>query len=70
MKQYVERILANSSQWQQFVQASFFNIEPITRAYTMTQNEVKLMRHIFSWHLNGTLNFPIIGGRERKMIIV
>lgn len=44
---------------------SFANIQPIAQAYSMTENEVKLMHHIFSWHLNGTLTFPIIGGRKK-----
>ncbi len=66
VKRYIERVLANSPQWQQLVRSSFSNIEPIAQAYTMTENEVKLMHHIFSWHLNGTLTFPIIGGCKRN----
>ncbi len=66
VKRYIERVLANSLQWQQLGKSSFSNIEPIGQAYTMTENEVKLMHYIFSWHLNGTLTFPIIGGRKRN----
>ncbi len=68
VKRYIERVLANSSQWQKLAQSSFSNTEPIPQAYTMTENEVKLMHHIFSWHLNGTLTFPIIGGRKKDNI--
>jgi hypothetical protein len=57
--------LANSPQWQQLARSSFLNLESIPQAYTMTENEVKLMHHIFSWHLNGILTFPIIAGRKK-----
>ena len=66
VKRYIERVLANSSQWQQLAKSSFSNIEPIAQAYAMTENECKLIHHIFSWHLNGTLTFPIIGGRKKN----
>lgn len=69
VKRYIERAFANSSQWQQLAKSSFSNIEPIAQAYTMTENEVKLMHHLFSWHLNGTLTFPIIGGRKKKNFV-
>jgi hypothetical protein len=64
VKRYIERVFVNSSQWQQLAQLSFSNVEPISQAYAMTENEVKLIHDIFSWHLNGTLTFPIIGGRK------
>ncbi|CAF0939773.1 unnamed protein product [Rotaria sordida] len=67
VKRYIERVLANSSQWEQLAQSSFSIIEPIAQTYTMTENEVKLMHHIFSWHLNGTLTFPIIGGLDQLL---
>ncbi|CAF4368664.1 unnamed protein product, partial [Adineta steineri] len=37
------------------------------KAYTMTENEVKLMHQIFSWHMNETLKFPIIGGLDQLL---
>jgi hypothetical protein len=70
VKRYIERVLANSFQWQQLAKSSFLNIEPIAQAYTMTENEVKLMHHIFSWHLNGTLTFPIIAGRKKDYFLI
>lgn len=66
VKRYIERVLSNSSQWQQLAKSSFSIIEPIPQAYTMTDNEVKLMHHLFSWHLNKTLTFPIIGGCKKE----
>ncbi len=68
VKRYIERVLTNSTQWKQLAESSFSNLEPIAQAYTMTDNEVKLMHHIFAWHLNGTFKFPIIAGRKSKMI--
>jgi hypothetical protein len=68
VKRYIERVLVNSPQWQQLVRSSFSNIEPIAQAYTMTENEVKLMHHIFSWHLNGILTFPIIAGCKKDFV--
>ena len=65
VKRYIERVLANSSLWQRLAKMSFANIQPIAQAYSLTENEVILMHHIFSWHLNGTLTFPIIGGRKK-----
>ncbi|CAF0971036.1 unnamed protein product [Adineta ricciae] len=67
VKRYIERVLANSTQWQRIARSSFANLEPIAQAYTMTENEVKLMHHIFSWHLDGTLKFPIIGGLDQLL---
>ncbi|CAF0712441.1 unnamed protein product [Adineta steineri] len=67
VKRYLERVLANSTQWRQLTQLLFSNVEPITKAYTMTENEVKLMHQIFSWHMNETLKFPIIGGLDQLL---
>lgn len=67
VKRYIERVLANTPSWQRLAQsAAFTNVEPIARAYPMTDNEVKLMHNIFAWHFNGTLTFPIIAGCKRK----
>ena len=66
VKRYIERVLANSSRWQQIAQVAFANVEPIARAYPMNDNEVKLMHNIFAWHFNGTLTFPIIAGCTRE----
>ncbi|CAF1239947.1 unnamed protein product [Rotaria sp. Silwood1] len=67
VKRYIERVLANSSKWQHLAQSSFSTIEPIAQTYTMTENEIKLMHHIFSWHMNGTLTFPIIGELDQLL---
>ena len=66
VKRYLERVLGNSSQWQHLSQRSFSHVEPIARAYLMTDSEVKTMDRIFSWHFNGTLKFPIVGGRKNS----
>ncbi|CAF2554196.1 unnamed protein product [Rotaria sp. Silwood2] len=67
VKRYIERVLTNSSHWQQLAQSSFSTIEPIAQTYAMTENEVKLMNHIFSWHLNGISTFPIISGLDQLL---
>jgi hypothetical protein len=66
VKRYIERVFANSNRWRELAQYAFEQIEPIARAYSVTENEVKLMHHIFSWHFNGTFKFPIIAGRRLK----
>lgn len=66
VKRYVERVLANSPHWQKLAKSAFPSVEPIARAYPMTDEEVKLMHNIFSWHFNGTLTFPIIAGCKRQ----
>lgn len=66
VKRYVERVLANSPHWQKLAKSAFPNVEPIARAYPMTDEEVKLMHNIFTWHFNGTLTFPIIAGCKRQ----
>lgn len=69
VKRYVERVLSNSSQWQALAHSSFSTVEPITRAYILTENEAQLMHNLLSWHLNGTLTFPIISGRKFHNIL-
>ncbi|CAF1335459.1 unnamed protein product [Rotaria magnacalcarata] len=67
VQRYIERVLANSSQWQRLAKSSFPSIEPIGRTYKMMEHEVKLMHKIFSWHLNGTLSFSIIGELDQLL---
>lgn len=68
VKRYIERVLSNSMRWLKLAKSSFIGSKPIPRTYRMTQNDVKLMKNIFSWHCNETLKISIVAGREHRSI--
>ncbi|CAF4796104.1 unnamed protein product [Rotaria sp. Silwood1] len=64
LKRYVEQVLFQSERWKH-LSSYFSSISPVVRAYSLTSNEIELMRRILDYHLNDQFRLRITQANDQ-----